>query len=93
LWSTYEFQSGGLQGFGMVGGAQYVGTREGNNTNTYRLSAYTRFDAGIFYKFERLTARLSVNNITDEEILVSQGGNFLFPGEPRSLLLSAWMQF
>jgi outer membrane receptor protein involved in Fe transport len=52
-----------------------------------------RLDAALSYRFETFTLRAKVNNITDEEILVSQGGNFLFPGEPRSFLLSGEIRF
>ena len=93
LWTAYTIQEGDFRGLGAGIGAQYVGTREGNNTNSYSLDDYVRFDASLSYRFETFTLRAKVNNITDEEILISQGGNFLFPGEPRSFLLSGEIRF
>jgi iron complex outermembrane receptor protein len=93
LWTAYTIQQGDLRGLGAAIGAQYVGTRHGDNINSYELDDYVRLDAALSYRFETFTLRAKVNNITDEEILVSQGGNFLFPGEPRSFLLSGEIRF
>ncbi|MBE9192701.1 TonB-dependent receptor [Gloeocapsopsis crepidinum LEGE 06123] len=41
LWTTYELQSGSLQGLGVF----YFGERQGDLANTFELPSYIRTDA------------------------------------------------
>ncbi len=51
-------------GFGIV----HVGEREATLPNfNLNLPAYTRFDMGLFYKYEKLRLALNLRNLTDEK--------------------------
>ncbi len=63
LWTTYKFQDGPLKGFGVGAGATYVGTREANLPNTFKLDAYWRADAALFYEREKWRAQVNFYNI------------------------------
>ncbi len=63
LWTTYEFQRGGLKGFGVGLGLFYVGEREGDLENNFQLPDYFRTDAALFYKRGQLRAQLNFRNL------------------------------
>ncbi|MEH2080076.1 MAG: TonB-dependent receptor [Nostoc sp.] len=52
LWTTYRIQSGNLQGLGFGLGAYFVSDRLGDQSDppNFKLPAYTRFDAALFYR-------------------------------------------
>ena len=72
-----------------------------NADNTVSASAWTRWDLGARYQTEwdgrGLTLRARVNNLSDENYWASVGGfpgsNYLVLSEPRSLVLSASVEF
>ena len=70
LWSTYQFQSGPMRGWGFGGGVTYVGERFGEITNSYKVGAYARLDATLFYEIDP-TWRFAVNgrNLTDRRYI------------------------
>jgi iron complex outermembrane receptor protein len=77
-WLDYEFQDGIFEGFGLGGGARYVGQTYGDTANTYDVDAYTLFDAGARYDLGGLTETLKglelsldVNNLTDEKYVAT----------------------
>lgn len=96
VWTTYDF-AGTLRGFSVGAGAHYVGEREANNSNTFELPGYTRFDANLAYRFganDRWRAQLNVQNLTDERYYDS-GGSFvpMFPGAPRTWTATLGVSF
>jgi iron complex outermembrane recepter protein len=66
LWNTYELQDGVLRGLGLGLGLYYVGEREAALPNTFNLPDYLRVDASLFYRQPFWTARIGVENLTDE---------------------------
>jgi catecholate siderophore receptor len=75
-------------------GAQYVGKRYANNTNTRGVDGYTVYDAmASFPVNEQVTLRVNVNNITDKEYFDRLGGGHLVPGAGRSASLTTEVKF
>jgi len=65
LWTTYELQSGALQGLGFGLGVFYVGERQGDLDNSFQVPGYTRTDASIFYRRENFRVGLNLENLFD----------------------------
>ena len=65
LWTTYEIQSGSLQGLGFGLGLFYNGERQGDLANSFELPSYIRADAAIFYKWGEFQATLNFRNLFD----------------------------
>jgi iron complex outermembrane receptor protein len=86
LWTTYQFHDGPLKGFGVGAGVTYVGEREANLPNTYKLDAYWRADAALFYEREKWRAQVNFYNFTNTHYYTGgQAGVFnatLDPGKP-----------
>ncbi|MCC5603297.1 TonB-dependent siderophore receptor [Nostoc favosum] len=83
LWTTYQIQSGDLQGLGVGLGIFYAGERQGDLDNSFQLPSYVRTDASIFYKRNQFRAALNLRNLFDTEYFVSAGGrNRVYLGDP-----------
>ena len=78
LWTTYEIQSGSLQGLGFGLGFNYVGDRAGDNANTYEVNDYFLTNAAVFYERGDWQLRLKVNNLFDVEHITSAGNSRSF---------------
>jgi catecholate siderophore receptor len=62
-------------------GAQYVGRRFANLTNTREAEGYWLFDAMISKRITKnVTARFNVTNLADEEYIDRVGGGHFVPG-------------
>jgi catecholate siderophore receptor len=84
LWSTYRMDKA-LAGIG----AQHVGDRFTNATNTRLAPAYWSFDAMASYEVtSRLTARLNLYNIADTRYVDAVSGGHFVPGQGRSVMMS-----
>src|SRR4029079_4754555 len=59
------------QGFNAHARVEYVGDRWLNRRNTVLAPSYTRWDAGIGYRFDRWELRLDGDNLSDERAPVS----------------------
>jgi iron complex outermembrane receptor protein len=94
LWTTYELQSGSLQGFGFGLGVFYFGERQGDLANTFVLPGYTRTDAAIFYKRDNFRAALNIRNLFNVDYFVSaQNRARVFPGDPFTVVGTVSWQF
>ncbi|MDV2994682.1 MAG: Metal-pseudopaline receptor CntO [Chroococcidiopsis sp. SAG 2025] len=83
LWTSYEIQSGDLQGLGFGIGFFYVGDRQGDLENSFTFPSYFRTDAAIFYKRGQFRAALNVINLFDVEYFENSNASFpVYPGEP-----------
>jgi len=83
LWTTYEIQSGSLEGLGFGLGVFYYGDRQGELGNTFTLPGYARTDAAIFYERDNFRASLNIQNLFDVDYFVSaQNINRVIPGDP-----------
>lgn len=86
-----------LPGLTLTGGVAYNSKAFVDNANTYPIPAWTRLDAGLRYAAkwaERpVTLRLNVENLTDKDYWGSVDRGFLYTGQPRTVSLSATMDF
>ena len=96
LWSDYRF-SGALQGLSVGAGVRYIGKTWGNNANTFRVPAYTVWDAKLAYKpgqrfaaLKGTTLQLNVQNLADKQYVASCANPAsCFYGKGRRVTLSA----
>ncbi|AZQ83754.1 TonB-dependent siderophore receptor [Colwellia sp. Arc7-635] len=102
LWTSYEVQSGKLEGLGLGAGAFYVGDRYGNDSNTYELDAYTVVDLSVWYTLnvknlganDTLRFQLALKNVFDEEYYSASGGDLRISiGSPRTVFGSVSFDF
>ena len=83
LWTTYEIQKGSLQGLGFGVGFFFVGDRQGDLANTFKLPSYFTTDAAIFYKRGQLRTQLNFKNLFDVDYFDTALNDLrVFPGEP-----------
>jgi iron complex outermembrane recepter protein len=92
VWTRYSFENNTDVNLGAI----YVGERFGDEKNTYKKDAYTRFDAGVAHtiKYDEnldITARLNVENIFDKEYLAGGSQTKTVLGEGRNYM--ATLQF
>ncbi len=95
LWSTYDLPA--VPGLSIGVGANYVGEREANYSNTFTLPSYTRWDTNLTYRFgqaQRYRAQLNVQNVFNKRYYDS-GGSFVptYPGTPRTAMLTLGATF
>jgi iron complex outermembrane receptor protein len=102
LWTTYDFPSGPLQGFGVGAGLFAVGDRTGDLDNTFKLPGYVRTDAALYYRkpaiftHTNLIAQLNVQNLLDQQYFYSGGqsrASAAFAGAPLTFLGSLKLEF
>ncbi|AFZ28907.1 TonB-dependent siderophore receptor [Gloeocapsa sp. PCC 7428] len=84
LWTTYEIQTGNLQGLGFGLGLFFVGERQGQLPNSnLQLPSYVRADAALFYRRENWRAAINIQNLFDIEYYeVAQNRTTIYPGAP-----------
>lgn len=93
LWTTYQIQSGDLEGLGFGLGLYYVGEREARLPNNgVKLPSYFRTDASIFYRRDNYEANLSLKNLFSEKIYNTQGF-FITPAAPFTVLANFKVRF
>lgn len=95
LWTTYEIQSGGLQGLGFGAGLFFVGDRQGDLDNSFQLPSYVRTDAAIYYRRNNWRAALNFQNLFNVDYIRSAAGfrESIYPGEPFTVIGSVSVQF
>jgi iron complex outermembrane receptor protein len=96
LWATYTVAGGALEGLGLGGGLQLVGERFTSLDNSILLPGFGRVDASAFYTVRRgsrvdLRLQMNLQNVLGRRYLESGTtfGTYVFPGAPRTLLVSA----
>ncbi|MBE9160699.1 TonB-dependent siderophore receptor [Nodosilinea sp. LEGE 06152] len=94
LWSTYEIQSGDLQGLGFGLGVFFVGDRFSDTANTIALDSYLRTDAALYYRRSNWDLALNVKNVFNVNYVRSGLGNSqLTPGDPFTVVGSVSVRF
>jgi iron complex outermembrane recepter protein len=96
LWTTYTFQTGGLQGLGFGGGVNFVGNRQGDLANSFDLGAYSLVNAAIFYQKEDWRFALNFKNIFNEKYYPGTPFNRvtgITTGDPFTVVGSVSVQF
>lgn len=95
LWTTYEIQTGSLQGLGFGAGVFQVGERAGDFEDTFDLPGYWRADAAVFYDRHNWRAGINVQNLFDERYF--KANNFgrvaIEPGEPLAIVGTLSVKF
>jgi iron complex outermembrane receptor protein len=87
LWSTYQIPDGPWRGLGVGFGATHVGARFGDLNNSYKVGAYTRLDAALFYDYERYRFAINARNLTDARYIEQPFNQFNNqPGSPLTVL-------
>lgn len=94
LWTTYEIQSGDLQGLGVGAGIFVVGDRPGDLENTFDLPSYVRTDAAIFYRRDNWQVQLNFKNLFDVDYFENAiSRNSVSPGAPFTILGTVSVRF
>ncbi|MEM8807271.1 MAG: TonB-dependent siderophore receptor [Cyanobacteria bacterium P01_G01_bin.38] len=89
LWTTYEIQSGDLQGLGFGLGLNFVGEQEGDLANSYQIDSYFLANAALFYQRNDWQAQLNIDNIFDVDYVRASGvRNGINRGEPLTIRAS-----
>jgi iron complex outermembrane receptor protein len=96
LWTTYEIQSGNLQGLGFGVGFNYVGEREGDLDNSFQVDSYFLTNASIFYRRNNWRFALNFKNLFDINYIEAaensrSSGNL--PGDPFTVIGSVSVEF
>ncbi|WP_082483786.1 TonB-dependent siderophore receptor [Methylobacterium sp. Leaf87] len=87
VWSTYQIPDGPWRGLGVGFGATHVGARFGDLNNSYKVGAYTRLDAALFYDYERYRFAINARNLTDARYIEQPFNQFNNqPGSPLTVL-------
>ncbi|MEM1254620.1 MAG: TonB-dependent receptor [Cyanobacteria bacterium P01_H01_bin.21] len=96
LWTTYEIQSGDLQGLGFGLGFNFMGERAGDLDNSFDIDSYFLTNAGLSYQRDNWRAAVNVRNLFDVNYISSnRGGRAFFNdvGEPFTVIGSFSIQF
>ena len=96
LWARYNFaENSDLKGWGIGGGARYVGENSAQFDNDVKLDPYVVFDAAAWYRMnDMVKLSLNVKNLLDEHYYVrASDQSIVHPGEPFSVIGSLSMTF
>ena len=96
LWSTYELQTGDLQGLGFGLGFNFVGERKGDLLNSFELDNYFTSYAAVFYERDDWRAALNFRNLFDVDYLAGSVNNRFRsnePGEPFTVIGTVSVEF
>jgi len=94
LWSTYEIQNGDLQGLGFGLGLFFVGERQGDLDNSFRVPSYVRTDASLFYHRNNWRAGINFRNLFDiDYIEAADTRSRITPGAPFTIVGSVSVEF
>lgn len=96
LWTTYEIQQGDLQGLGFGVGFNFVGERQGDLENSFKLDSYFLTNAAVFYQRDNWRAAINFRNLFDVDYIagtssIRERGNDR--GEPFTVLGSISVKF
>ncbi|MBT2787087.1 MULTISPECIES: TonB-dependent siderophore receptor [unclassified Halomonas] len=91
-WDIPQAPGWTLSGRAVRNGSQYL-----DAANQLEVGAWTRWDLGVRYAMplntNTLTLRANIENLTDENYWASATGGYLTQGEPRTVKLSASLDF
>ncbi|WP_166144134.1 TonB-dependent siderophore receptor [Methylosinus sp. RM1] len=98
VWAKYDTAPGQKEGWSFGAGFYANGERQGNNTNSWQLPGYVRFDTMLGYRTVLqgipVEAQLNVTNIADAKYFEAAGsGNYAYYGAPRTFTGSVKVKF
>ena len=96
-----EWDVSAIPGLTLDGRLIHTGEQYVNSANTVELDSWTRLDLGVRYTLDAgerpVTLRARIENVTDEAYWASTGGfpgaNYLILGNPRTVMVSASVDF
>ncbi|PWI32482.1 TonB-dependent siderophore receptor [Vibrio albus] len=96
-----EWDTPFVEGLTLEGRTIYTGSQYANESNTLKVSSWTRFDLGARYLVNLdqhdLTLRARVENVADKDYWAAAGGypgsGYLVQGNPRTVVVSASYDF
>jgi iron complex outermembrane recepter protein len=96
FWTTYEIPRGDLQGLGLGVGFNFVGERQGDLDNSFKLDSYFLTNTAVFYERNNWRAALNFKNLFDVDYIagaspVRERGNDR--GEPFTVIGSLSFEF
>jgi iron complex outermembrane recepter protein len=85
LLTRYDLRGGMFDGLSATLGVTYVGTRQGDDENSFELPDYVGMDIGLHYRpLKHVEVGFFVENLFDEEYVLSAFDiACTFPGAPR----------
>lgn len=94
FWTKYMFNSGTLNGLGFGAGGNFVTRRNVSLSQTQTLPGYEVFNAAIYYRVNKFSLQLNMNNVLNKTYWVG-GYDYLrlFPGAPRNWLTTVAYTF
>jgi iron complex outermembrane receptor protein len=95
LWTTYTFQYGVFQNFGLGFGGNYASENAVVNSDLigrFEIPSYTVLNASIFYSTKKFSISLNINNITNQEYFTG-GWSTVNPQKPRNAVASFIFKF
>jgi iron complex outermembrane receptor protein len=94
LWTRYNVTHGVLKNFGIGAGSNFVTERILQIDNSQTIPGYTLLNAALFYKVNKFSLQLNVNNLSNKAHWVG-GYDYirLFPGTPRNWMLTLGYAF
>ncbi|TXG79981.1 MAG: TonB-dependent receptor [Thermomicrobiales bacterium] len=100
LWTTYDIQTGTLQGVGGGVGLYAVGERAGDLANSFELPGYVRMDAALYYRIPNIftrtnmVAQLNIQNLLNQQYYAqAQTRTIIDPGAPFTVIGSLKFEF
>ncbi|MBO9195243.1 TonB-dependent siderophore receptor [Rhizobium sp. 16-449-1b] len=95
LWTTYEFQTGKLEGLKLGTGITATGERPGDLENSFFVDGYYTLDASLAYKInEHLDFSLIGRNLTDQRYIETTAGRTdNYAGRPINVMASLKASF
>ncbi|MGL5836032.1 MAG: TonB-dependent siderophore receptor, partial [Waterburya sp.] len=73
LWTTYQIQSGSLEGLGFGGGFTFVGERQGGVPISFAADSDFVTNAALFYDRDQWKIQLNFDNLFDTNVIESLG--------------------
>jgi len=94
LWTRYDLIQGCNYTLGVAGGLVYVGNRPGDIENSFLLPGFTRLDAGLYFRKDRLNVAAYFENVLDREYYAGAANALsVFPGAPFNMRVTVGWAF
>ncbi|WP_433695440.1 TonB-dependent siderophore receptor [Paraburkholderia phenoliruptrix] len=94
LWTTYNFQTAALQGFGVGLGFNFASSQEVGPSTKYTIGSQLETDASIFYRHKNFGLNLAVKNLFNRNLYFSSTSPVLVTmGPTRTFLLTGTFDF
>jgi len=88
LWTTYDFSIGGIPGFHVGAGVNYVGKSYSDITNVNSIPSYVIANAAFGYEARTWGIDVNVHNITDRRYFVAANAAGAYVGQPLSAFVN-----